>query len=190
MAFNESQTRFLESFQKSLSTLEWRPLFLLILILLLVVIFGGGFFLSWAFRRRFIIRRNLYYWVKKFFPFLQPSSKRYEAEIPVALLYPLTNQMSDKAYTVDLSPDGMFLKMLKPIEVNSSFEFILKLGSSYQIKGTALVRWAQKSWSEHHPVGMGCEFIDITENDRRAIQEFLEQSRRPKFITQPTIKIR
>lgn len=141
-----------------------------------VLLLGLGSHQIW--KHRHSIQRRLTYYRKRISGVASPTEKRFEAKTSVAIILPFPHKPTERTYTVNLSSGGMYVKMLEPYEVNTTFEFLLHLDDEEKIRGTALVRWRQQSWSEQHPSGMGCEFLDLSDEDRQKLKAFIKKQPR------------
>ena len=77
----------------------------------------------------------------------------------------------------DLSPGGAFLKSDLLLEKGETFalEFALP-GRARPFKSGARVAWVRRFPKAGEAAGMGVEFVSMSEDDRRALQAFLESS--------------
>lgn len=70
----------------------------------------------------------------------------------------------------DLSEGGALVAVSQRFPVGSMLNLRFRLPSSVYISGTVAVR-------NHRPgTGMGVQFVDLTDDDRRRIRQFVDQS--------------
>jgi uncharacterized protein (TIGR02266 family) len=86
-------------------------------------------------------------------------------------------------FSEDISEGGLFISTydFRPIGTNIDVNFTLPSGHTVIARG--IVRWVREL-NPLHPdqkPGMGIQFVDLPEGDKRAIHEFLEQ-RTPMFF--------
>lgn len=79
----------------------------------------------------------------------------------------------ERTRTVNLSPNGMFVRMDPPLMVGESFRFLLNLDSQNSLSGTAEVRWSQEKATPYTPPGIGCKFYQMKDQDKALIKKFL-----------------
>ncbi len=75
----------------------------------------------------------------------------------------------------NLSSGGMFVKMNPPLELGERFRFLLNLNKNDSVTGDAEVVWIQHKWSPHHPSGIGCKFLNLTDTDKNLIRAYLKR---------------
>lgn len=77
-----------------------------------------------------------------------------------------------KAYSENVSSNGIFVKTPKPLEVGEHFFLKLNLKSSPEpIEISCKVSWRRTETddSERHPKGMGIKFVRISEDDQKKL---------------------
>jgi uncharacterized protein (TIGR02266 family) len=77
--------------------------------------------------------------------------------------------------TVDLSRGGIFISTPEPLESGSEVTLSINSpeGESIEVKG--LVRWLREDEVADGKTGMGIEFTDITDSDRKKIEDIIKQ---------------
>jgi len=101
---------------------------------------------------------------------ISKDRRTHQFEVIVQMPYRGT---PERCRTVNLSPNGMFVKLDPPLMVGESFRFLLNLPNGIGISGTAEVRWSQEKATDFTPVGMGCKFHYLRPDDRNEIRKAL-----------------
>lgn len=83
--------------------------------------------------------------------------------------------------TGDLSGGGLFVASDEPLPVDTLLVLSFVLPDGYRVRAAASVAWVRAPRYRPHelPAGMGVRFDDLSDEDRHAIEHFLE--RRPAF---------
>ena len=77
----------------------------------------------------------------------------------------------------DLSPGGAFLKSELLLEKGETLTLEFSVpGKSRRFKTGARVAWVRRFPKADEVAGMGLEFVSMSEDDRRALQAFLDSS--------------
>lgn len=181
MGLNTGEIEFFDSLQRAFSRSESKPWILVIGLLVAIIIIVGGLAIGWIYKNRFSLFRELYYFLDSLQRKDNVSSSRKKAQFTVLIFTKNTAEMIAKAETIDLSQNGMFLKLFSPLELNTEFDFEIKLNEDSKIIGSARVRWVQKTWNKYYPVGMGCQLLDLHEEDRQKINKILRARRASRF---------
>jgi uncharacterized protein (TIGR02266 family) len=91
-------------------------------------------------------------------------------------------------YTQDISEGGVFVATYNMQPMGSSIDLTLTLPNNTVIEVRGVVRWKREAWNgsdwkenDDAPAGMGIMFENLSENDREAINAFIEQ-RSPMFF--------
>ena len=105
------------------------------------------------------------------------ADKRGESRAPITLRVDykrLNTFFAD--YTKNISKGGTFIKTAKPLDVGSTFVFVLALpeangGEAQNLELTGEVRWvvSEADASEEAPAGMGIQFVFQDESERRRV---------------------
>ncbi|HET9449713.1 MAG TPA: TIGR02266 family protein [Aggregicoccus sp.] len=103
---------------------------------------------------------------------------RLQHELMVAYRAPGSPVFSTH-WAVNLSGGGMFINTSSPLPVNSPLELVLSLPDGappLELSGrVARVSAADKP--EHHPAGMGIEFVDVDDDKRSRVERFVTRLR-------------
>jgi type IV pilus assembly protein PilZ len=81
-----------------------------------------------------------------------------------------------KAYSDNISTGGLFIRTETPLKKGDMFHLKLKLPEMPQpMEITSVVVWTRKQVedSANRPSGMGIKFSEISEKDRKTINEFM-----------------
>ncbi|MDI6796122.1 MAG: TIGR02266 family protein [Desulfatibacillaceae bacterium] len=87
-----------------------------------------------------------------------------------------------KAQTLNLSKSGLFVKTPMPLPVDTYFELNINLPDHAQsLTARAVVRWIRTETNDPvaRPVGMGVEFTQMSDSDRKRLNSVLSDSRLP-----------
>jgi uncharacterized protein (TIGR02266 family) len=107
----------------------------------------------------------------------QPLFQREAPRVPKVLNLSYKSRKGFiKAFSSNLSADGIFIKTPKPLAVGEQFVLNLNLpDSSESIRIECEVSWRQTGKEDlaKHPPGMGVTFIDISPADRQRLKEQL-----------------
>lgn len=145
--------------------------YVFIFIAFIVSVIGVVFIYSkmqWQWRGRLI------YWRKKIFG--QAVSKdRVPQNLEVVLQLP-NDDRPVRVSVLNLSQQGMFIKMNPPLPVGSNFRFLMTLGPDERVSGWGEVRWSQPKRTPYTPPGMGCRLYNLDDSDRLKIKKFLRKS--------------
>jgi len=83
-----------------------------------------------------------------------------------------TDEGSMDGVTSDLTPNGVFIRCLKPLKLNAVFEMAINIpNSKHSITAKAEVVWSNR-WGpddEISPRGMGVRFVSISSEARKFI---------------------
>lgn len=160
---------FFDSLQGAFSRAEWKPWLLISGFLVAVAIIFFGLAIIWLVSNRFTIYREFIYFSERLKGKKNQSSSRKKVSLPLTIFVGNTAQILSKTNTVDVSQNGMFIKTSSPLELNSEFDFELKLNKDVKVIGMAKVRWVKKLRNKNYPTGMGCQFMDISPEDRKKL---------------------
>lgn len=181
MNLASGQIEFFDSLQRAFSRSESKPWILVIGLMVAMIIIVCALALGWVYNNRYSLFREFYYFLDSLQQKNKTNSSRKKAQFTVLVFTKNTAEIIAKAETIDLSQNGMFLKLFSPLELNTEFDFEIKLNEDSKIIGSAKVRWVQKTWNKHYPTGMGCQFLDLHEEDRQKINKILRARRASRF---------
>ena len=181
MSLNAGQIEFFDSLQRAFSRSESKPWILAIGLLVAIIIVVGALVFSWVYNNRFSLFREFYYFLDSLQQKNKANASRKKVRFTALIFTKNTAEVIAKAETIDLSQNGMFLKLFSPLELNTEFDFEIKLNEDSKIIGSAKVRWVQKAWNKNYPVGMGCQLLDLHEEDRRKLNKILRAKKASRF---------
>lgn len=147
-----------------------------------VLFVGLGLFIAFIAVVYFLNRewhwiRGKWIFIKKYFEGRNPVANRRTTHYEVVIEPPYGPDRTLHTTTEDLSPTGMFMRMNPPLKKGEIFHFLLVLPDETRIDGHAEVKWAQHHWSEHHPSGNGCRFLNLKPELRNKIALSLKRKR-------------
>jgi len=172
---NESQRIFFESVRNALGK-GFSVTDLLWAIGILVTVFSFGFAMRRFYENRFEIRRRVQHTIRFLLGKQVSLNFRKRVKFSVFIVSTQTGAILERHKTHNVSAGGMFIRTPSPFELNTSFDFILKLPDNSKIHGTALVRWIHRLPDESTPQGMGCEFVGLSEADQNQIRLALRKA--------------
>jgi len=81
-----------------------------------------------------------------------------------------------RAFTSNISNEGLFIKTDKPLKEGEKFSLKLRLPDfSEPITATCEVVWAREEQpTENRPLGMGVKFCELTEAHKRLLNQYLQ----------------
>lgn len=128
--------------------------------------------LAFALKNWFRLRGYYHYFYRKLTS--EPVKDfRYERQADVVIQMPFGPDLVHRANTRNISRNGMYVRMNPPLKKEDVFSFLLVLSDDFKLKGKAQVFWVQDRWSEHHPSGMGCKFLNLSESEKNRLHAFL-----------------
>jgi len=104
------------------------------------------------------------------------SDKRKEERIRKEIKSEVvSDELISRITTVDLSRGGIFISTPEPLKSGSEVSLTItsKDGEPFEVKG--LVRWLREDEIADGKSGMGIEFVNISDNDRKKIEEIIKQ---------------
>ena len=75
--------------------------------------------------------------------------------------------------TQDLSSGGLFISTPDPVPPGSEVTLSIKLPDGEHLSLKGVVRWTKDEGRDDSKAGMGIEFVDLTEDDRKKIGQHL-----------------
>ena len=120
--------------------------------------------------------------VKKLSTVLRESLARNTGDGTFARKYPRTQKevvVSDKGQeveadkTFDLSLGGVFIQTQADLEPGNRFSVQIDLDPPLLVE--LEVKWVRKEASLNKPPGVGCEFVNLSEEDSKRLSEYLEE---------------
>lgn len=119
--------------------------------------------------------RGKWIFIQKYMAGRAQWSHRKSKRMGVTIETPYGPDRTLHTSTEDLSPSGMFVRANPPLKKGDTFRFVLTLSTDERIIGTAEVKWAQNRWSQHHPSGNGCRFVNLSQEDQAKIRTSLKK---------------
>ncbi len=81
-------------------------------------------------------------------------------------------------YTKNISKGGTFIRTGKPLDVGTEFVFVLSFPANegqLRLKGKVVWVVPEEGSNEDAPAGMGIRFLFANDDDRRKVDDFVEQ---------------
>ena len=103
------------------------------------------------------------------------TEKRKEARVKKEIKSEVAGEEHlTRSSTVDLSKGGIFISTPEPLKSGSSVSLSITTpdGENLEVKG--MVRWLREDEVSGSKAGMGVEFVDISENDKKKIENMLK----------------
>ena len=83
--------------------------------------------------------------------------------------------------TMSLSMGGLYVRTYRPLEVDSMFLVDFTLPDfDHLFKTRGKVIWKKTAVDSNGPPGMGVKFIDVREDDKRALLQYLVGSQKTR----------
>lgn len=104
------------------------------------------------------------------------SDKRKEERVKKQIKSEVTSEdLISYSSTVDLSKGGIFISTPEPLKSGSEVTLSINSpeGESIEVKG--LVRWLREDEVAEGKTGMGIEFLNISETDKKKIEDIIKQ---------------
>lgn len=104
------------------------------------------------------------------------SDKRKEERVKKQIKSEVTSdELISYSSTVDLSSGGIFISTPEPLKSGSEVTLSIKSpeGESIEVKG--LVRWLREDEVADGKTGMGIEFVNISDTDKKKIEKIIKQ---------------
>jgi uncharacterized protein (TIGR02266 family) len=76
--------------------------------------------------------------------------------------------------TVDISHGGIFISTPEPLKKDSKIELFLKIDVEDEIQVDGIVKWIREDEDDKNKVGMGIEFIDLTDEKTDIIKSLVK----------------
>ena len=89
-----------------------------------------------------------------------------------------TNGHSTEGVTLNISPNGIFIRCAKPLRLNESFDLAIRVpNSDHSLRARVEVIWSNIYGPDDHitPRGMGVRFLKISSGDRKFIAKAMLQ---------------
>ncbi|MBI5100745.1 MAG: PilZ domain-containing protein [Nitrospirae bacterium] len=113
---------------------------------------------------------------------LTQGARRKHVRVNFSVRVPVThNGTTSELFTANISLGGLYLKTTKPFAVGSTIEMSLSLkdGTRASLKGVVV---NARSGDERHPSGMGIEFKEVRDTERKIITELVKEAASREFI--------
>lgn len=162
--FNPDQREFLNSMQRGFESFTSSSTSSQRLFLLVIGVFIAFVLVVAVIHYRRPIIGRFKYWGRVLSGSANTQRKRKSLE--VAIQVPRGPDPVVRTNTINVSPNGMYVKLNPPFSVGEVFKFRLALKGNRAIVGQAEVVWVQPRWSEHHPTGMGCKFQRLSQEEK------------------------
>lgn len=146
-----------------------------ILFGVVVTVLFLSIFLLYSLNRRWHWIRGKWVLIKRTLSGAAVSKPRIRKRYEVTIEQPYGPDRTRQCITEDLSPTGMFIRHNPPLKKGDKVRYSLGLDGDERIRGLAEVMWSQNRWTEHHPSGNGCRFIDISADDQKKIELSLKK---------------
>lgn len=104
------------------------------------------------------------------------SDKRKEERVKKEIKSEVVSEeLISRSSTVDLSRGGIFISTPEPLKSGSEVTLTInsKDGEPVEVKG--LVRWLREDEIADGKSGMGIEFVNISNDDRKKIEDIIKQ---------------
>lgn len=170
--FNQPQQDFVNSMGRAFRTAQDIDRGTIILV-------GLGIFITliitiYILNQRWHWVRGKWIFLQKYFAGDAVSTSRKSKQFEVVVEIPYGPDRTLRAMTEDLSPTGMFIRLNPPLKKGEIIHFLLVLSPDQKINARAEIKWAQNRWTEHHPSGNGCKFLNLEPEDQKKIRLSLE----------------
>jgi type IV pilus assembly protein PilZ len=78
-------------------------------------------------------------------------------------------------YTKNISKGGTFIRTTRPLEIGTSFNFVLSLPESIHLELKGVVKWvvSEAEANAEKPGGMGIQFVFQDEGQRQAVENIV-----------------
>jgi len=107
---------------------------------------------------------------------LTPGTRRKHVRVAMCHKVSVTcNEAASELYTVNISAGGMFIKTEEPLPVGSKLVISLPLASGSLIHLKGVVANIKRDVGKLPP-GMGIEFKELSEDDRKRVRDFLKKA--------------
>ncbi len=96
--------------------------------------------------------------------------------IPVEVNYYFGNELF-REKTQSLSMGGLYVKTTRPLDIGSMFPLNFTLPEfdhPFEVSGGVI--WKKTMEDKHGPPGMGIKFMDVREEDKKALLSYLGQT--------------
>ena len=180
MATTEEKTEFLREMSRSIAEKKDSGIDADWVLYAIGIFVCFAIFLIWANAHRDRIRARWIIW-KKLLKGELKASDRYRLAADLVIDLPSGESRVTHTTTVNLSVNGMYVKMNPPLNVGDLFKFRILFPDGPHIGGMAEVVWAQNRWKPERPTGVGCRFKDLANpDDANRIRLWLNKQKLPK----------
>ncbi|MFA5517986.1 MAG: PilZ domain-containing protein [Spirochaetota bacterium] len=87
----------------------------------------------------------------------------------------ISEELISYSSTVDLSSGGIFISTPEPLKSGSEVKLSINSPEGENIEVKGLVRWLREDEVEDGKSGMGIEFINLSEIDKKKIENIIKQ---------------
>jgi type IV pilus assembly protein PilZ len=104
------------------------------------------------------------------------SERREDERAPITLKVDYKRMNSFFAdYTKNISKGGTFIRTTKPLELGTSFVFVLNLPEDKKLELSGVVKWivTESEATEGEPAGMGIQFVFADDAQRAAVDSYV-----------------
>lgn len=171
MAPNENERAFFDSLGGQFNALFDSPGAKLVGILFVVLILFAV-----AYYFLFPIRRHLSFLWYRFWKSLRGVPTSTSERIETRQMEVVILRQGEKPRTgriLNINRTGFFVKLAPPLKSRDLFAFHFDLDRTTRISASALVLRVQGNAAAGTPVGMGCRFVDLSDDQSKAIASFL-----------------
>ncbi len=136
---------------------------------------------DWSNRNRITLKRRILYFFDKAFRG-KKLDQRFKYNVKVVMDLPTEGkERAVRTTTADIGPNGMFIKLDKPLSPEQLLDFKIQLTNTAEIKGRGEVKWAQDKNSLSKPKGVGLKFLWMADDQKSVIRKWLKKKRAPKM---------
>jgi type IV pilus assembly protein PilZ len=106
------------------------------------------------------------------------SERREHERVPITLRVDYSRMNSFFAdYTKNISKGGTFIRTTKPLDVDTSFVFVLNLPEGKKLELSAVVKWnvTESEATADIPPGMGIQFVFSDDAQRMELESYVSR---------------
>ena len=116
---------------------------------------------------------------------LTPGTRRKHVRVTLChRVYVTYNGTPYELYTGDISEGGVYIKTNDPFPVGSKVEISLPMeaGSHIHLRGIVVSAKRPSGDMSEHPAGMGIEFKEVRDDERKILRDFVKRASAQDFI--------
>lgn len=76
--------------------------------------------------------------------------------------------------SMDISTGGIFISTPEPVQIGSEVKLSVKLPDKEEFEVKGIVRWMAENDSKHGKSGMGIEFVELDDDQKKMINDILK----------------